>query len=114
MVKLFTNSILTEDADMGLLDDMTMQVAPPGDQVCYQCKWRHLMAKFGTSASGATWWPSLKAVEWRHLVVKLDTIASGATNGKLMHVMPPTDQIWNQYMWSLVVFASGDTWWLNL
>ena len=33
-----------------------MQVAPPGDQIFHQCKWRHLMAKFLANTSGATWW----------------------------------------------------------
>ena len=29
-----------------------MQVAPSGGQICNLCKWRHLVAKFGTNASG--------------------------------------------------------------
>ena len=29
-----------------------MQVTPSGGQICNQCKWRHLVAKFGTNASG--------------------------------------------------------------
>ena len=50
-----------------------MQVAPSGDQICNQYKWRHLVAKSGTNASGAiqvtkfvanassaTWWPRLE------------------------------------------------------
>ena len=28
-----------------------MQVAPSGGQICNSCKWRHLVAKFGTNAS---------------------------------------------------------------
>ena len=32
-------------------------VVPPGGQISYLCKWRHLVAKFLTNASGATWWP---------------------------------------------------------
>ena len=34
-----------------------MQVAPSGGQICNLCKLRHLVAKFVTGASGATWWP---------------------------------------------------------
>ena len=50
-----------------------MQVAPPDDQIGIKCKWRHLMTKLGSNASGATWrlhfvtcasgsfwWPSFK------------------------------------------------------
>ena len=29
-----------------------MQVAPSGGQICNLCKWRHLVAKFATNASG--------------------------------------------------------------
>ena len=32
-----------------------MQVAPSGGQICNACKWRHLVAKFATYASGAIW-----------------------------------------------------------
>ena len=31
-----------------------MQVAPSGGQICILCKWRNLVAKFVTDASGAT------------------------------------------------------------
>ena len=31
-----------------------MQVAPSGGQIGNQCKWRHLVAKFGTYANGTT------------------------------------------------------------
>merc|ERR1712020_341122 len=33
-----------------------MQVAPSGAQICNLCKWRHLLAKFATNASGAIRW----------------------------------------------------------
>ena len=72
-----------------------MQVAPSGGQICNQCKWRHLVAKFGTNASGAIWWPIFQLMQlmqvapscgqffnsckWRHLVAKFGTNASGAT-----------------------------------
>ena len=34
---------------------LLMQVAPSSGQICSQCKWRHLVAKFATYSSGATW-----------------------------------------------------------
>ena len=37
-----------------------MQVVPSGGQNCNKCKWCHLVAKFGTNASCAIWWPNLK------------------------------------------------------
>ena len=40
-----------------------MQVVPSGGQICNQCKWRHLVAKFGTNASGAIWWPNLQLMQ---------------------------------------------------
>ena len=33
-----------------------MQVVPSVDQICNQCMWLHLLAKFGTNASGAMLW----------------------------------------------------------
>ena len=50
----------------------TMQVAPPDDQIlnqsklcqiCNYYKWRHLVAKFATNASGAIWWPNLQLMQ---------------------------------------------------
>ena len=40
-----TNSILTDDSNW------TIPV--------WHCKWRHVVAKFKTDASGATWWMNL-------------------------------------------------------
>ena len=40
-----------------------MQVAPSGGQICNKCKWCHLVAKFGTNASCAIWWPSLELMQ---------------------------------------------------
>ena len=37
---------------IGVLDKEVDKVAPPGDQICNQCKWRLLLAKFATNASG--------------------------------------------------------------
>ena len=41
----------------------SMQVVPSGGQIFNQCKWRHLVAKFGTNASCAIWWPNLKLMQ---------------------------------------------------
>ena len=51
-----------------------MQVVPSGDQICNQCMWLHLVAKFGTNASGAI----------------LRTIL------QLLQIAPPGDQNWNK------------------
>ena len=72
-----------------------MQVAPSCGQFFNSCKWCHLVAKFGTNASGAIWWPIFQLMQlmqvapscgqffnsckWRHLVAKFGTNASGAT-----------------------------------
>ena len=40
-----------------------MQVAPSCGQICNQFKWRHLVAKFGTNASGTIWWPNLELMQ---------------------------------------------------
>ena len=40
-----------------------MQVAPSGGQICNLCKLCHLVAKFVTDASGATWWPNLESMQ---------------------------------------------------
>ena len=62
-----------------------MQVVPSGGQICNQCKWRHLVAKFATYASGAIWWPNLHLMQvassggqicnkckWCHVVAKFN------------------------------------------
>ena len=54
LVDEVTNSILVDDTNRAIPGNLEMQVAPPGDQIWNQCKWRHLMANFGTNASGAT------------------------------------------------------------
>ena len=40
-----------------------MQVVPSGGQICNKCKWCHLVAKFGTNASCAIWWPNLELMQ---------------------------------------------------
>ena len=74
-----------------------MQVAPSGGQICNLCKWRHLVAKFATNASGAIWWPNLQ----------------------LMQGAPSGGQICNLYKWCYLVAkfainAIGAIWWPNL
>ena len=66
-----TKPILTDDANKEIPSNMTMHVAPPSGQISYLCKWRHLVDKFPTNASGATWW----------------------SNFLLMHVTPSVGQI---------------------
>ena len=48
------NSIQTDNAIRVFQGNVT-QVAPSGDQIWNYCKWRHLVAKFWTDASGAIW-----------------------------------------------------------
>ena len=63
-----TNPILTDDANRIFQCNVAMQVAnfgtkaPSGGQICNQCKWRHLVAKFGTDSSGTIWWPNLEVM----------------------------------------------------
>ena len=76
-----------------------MQVTQPGGQLCKQCKWCHLVAKFATNASGAIWWSNLQLMQvapfsgqiwnlckWRHLVAKYATNASHGVNFQ-SHIM---------------------------
>ena len=61
-----TNSILTDNANRALQGNVAMQVtqvAPSGGQICNQCQWRHLVAKFATDASGSTWWENLQLMQ---------------------------------------------------
>ena len=53
-----TKPILTDDANKEIPSNMTMHVAPPDGQISYLCKWHHLVDKFLSNASGATWWPN--------------------------------------------------------
>ena len=60
-----TSSILTdENVNRAFQGNAAMQVVPPGGQICNLCKWRYLMGKFETSASGATWWQN-----WQPMIV---------------------------------------------
>ena len=52
--------IPTDKAMRTILGNVTMQVAPPSDQMCNKCKWGHLVVELATNAIGATWWLNLK------------------------------------------------------
>ena len=71
-----TNSILTNNANRAIIDNVAMQVAPPGGQTCSymqaappggqtwnQCKGHYMLAKFGTNTSGTTCWPNLEPMQ---------------------------------------------------
>ena len=58
-----------------------MQVVSSGGQIYNQCMWLHLVAKFGTNASGAIRWTILQ----------------------LMQIAPLGDQNWNQFWWHHLV-----------
>ena len=58
-----TNSILTDNANSAIQGNVAMHVMLPGSQLWNQCKWRHLVAKFATNASGAMWWPNLELIQ---------------------------------------------------
>ena len=68
-----------------------MQVAPSGGQICFLCKWRHLVAKFATYASGELEISNqacskiLRAVtrRERELIAKLDRLKSKSTQDLL-------------------------------
>ena len=50
-----TNSIQADNANRAIQGNVAMQVtqvAPSGNQILNYCKWRHLVAKFVTYASG--------------------------------------------------------------
>ena len=64
-----------------------MQVAPLGDQILNQCKWRHLVAKFETGEQ----------------ILKLKPLAK---NLQLMRLALPISQICNQRKWCHLV-----PWW---
>ena len=61
-----TNSILTDNGNRAIQGNTAwwsnvepIQVVPLVGQICNLYKWRHLVAKFATNASGAIWWPNL-------------------------------------------------------
>ena len=61
--KYLVYNILGHEWPNEWLNLQPMQVAPSGGQICNQFKWRHLVAKFGTNASGTIWWPNLQLMQ---------------------------------------------------
>ena len=51
------------NANRAIQGNVTMQVMQPGGQICNICKCCHLMANFGTNASGATWWTNFEPMQ---------------------------------------------------
>ena len=58
-----TNPILTDNTNRAIQGNVATQVVPLGGQIGNLCKWCHLVAKFGTNASGVTWWPNLETMQ---------------------------------------------------
>ena len=50
----------TDNANRAIQGNVATQVTQPGGELWKQCKWRHLVAIFGTYTSGAIWWPNLQ------------------------------------------------------
>ena len=61
--RLYTEKVTVSTLENSSWWSQLMQVVPSGGQICNQCKWRHLVAKFGTNASGAIWWPNLQLMQ---------------------------------------------------
>ena len=59
----------------------------------WQCRWRRLVAKFSTNASGSIWWPNVKPMQvalpssTHYLVAKFASNASGATKCPILQTM---------------------------
>ena len=51
-------TLADEDINSIPADDVNEQ-----SQAMYQCKWRYLVAKIETNASGATLWPNLQLIQ---------------------------------------------------
>ena len=58
-----TNSILIEKANMATHGYEAMQTTQSGGKLWNQCKWGHLVANFGTNASGVIWWSYLQLMQ---------------------------------------------------
>ena len=58
-----TDSILTGNANRATQGNVAMHVTLPGGQIRNQCKWSHVVAKFGAKASGNIWWPNLELMQ---------------------------------------------------
>ena len=57
------NSIPTDTTNKAIQGNVAMQVNQHGWKICNLCKWRHLVVKFATNASGVIWWPNLELVQ---------------------------------------------------
>ena len=53
-----TNLILTDNAKRAIQGNVAMQHTQPSGQLCKQCKWRYLVAKYAINVSGAMLLPS--------------------------------------------------------
>ena len=62
----------------------------PGDQVWIKYKWRHLMTKFGSNGSGATWRLHFNLCKWLLLVTKFWVID---TNFRILTKFQDFDQV---------------------
>ena len=81
-----TESKLTDNAKRAIQGNEAMQVAPSGGQICNLFKWRHLVAKFETNASGTIWWPNLELMQ---------VVPSGGQICNYLQVTPSGGQLCN-------------------
>ena len=100
-------SVLTDNANRAIQGNVAMQVTQSGGHLWKQCKYRHLVAKCATNASGAIWWPNLQLMQvapsggqicneckWCHVVAKLSLVP-----------LNPLGLCWKQ-VWSLPAWFS--------
>merc|ERR1711974_37946 len=97
-----------------------IQVMPPVSQIFYSYKWRHLVAKFATNTSGATWSSNFQLMQsgatWSSNFQLMQGGATWWTNFQLIQVAPPSGQIYNLYVRchlvaNLSTNATGATCW---
>ena len=80
-------------------------MVPSCGQICNQCKWRHLVAKFATNASSAIWWPNLQLMQVAP--------SGGWPNLLLMQVAPSGGQICNPCKWCHIVAKFNPSYGVN-
>ena len=73
-----------------------MQVAPSGGQICNECKWRHLVAKFATNAitqeNATNYTEDYKGrIRFVHLSKKSVTLSKFATDITVNYLSDETD-----------------------
>ena len=68
----------------------SMQVAPAGGQICKQCKWHHLVAKFATKVSGAMWWPKGWVQNVKLKKIQVGIVSFGCNLGEMFTFMGRT------------------------